>query len=138
MENLQSIVDEIHHALLPRLGEGKVADYIPQLAHIDPSGQKELGVFLPHLPQAHAGNRLDRVQAVDPCGNQIVECIHQGTRQGRLATADLPGQQHQVPLFDSILQAGERLTMATAQEQEPRVRGLAEGPFIQPKKSFIH
>lgn len=41
MENLQSIVDEIHHALLPRLGEGKVADYIPQLAHINP---KKFGI----------------------------------------------------------------------------------------------
>ncbi|URK87672.1 hypothetical protein LP421_07245 [Rhizobium sp. RCAM05350] len=30
--DLQSIVDDIHHELSPRLGEGKVADYIPQLA----------------------------------------------------------------------------------------------------------
>lgn len=36
MAELQSIVDEIHDALKPRFGEGKVADYIPQLAHIDP------------------------------------------------------------------------------------------------------
>ncbi|MGK6314399.1 glutaminase [Neorhizobium sp. DT-125] len=36
MADLQAIVDEIHDKLTPRLGEGKVADYIPQLAHIDP------------------------------------------------------------------------------------------------------
>ncbi len=36
MEDLQAIVDEIHRELTPRLGEGKVADYIPQLAHVDP------------------------------------------------------------------------------------------------------
>ncbi|KGD98244.1 glutaminase [Rhizobium sp. YS-1r] len=36
MADLQAIVDEIHDKLAPRLGEGKVADYIPQLAHVDP------------------------------------------------------------------------------------------------------
>ncbi|MGN7292673.1 glutaminase [Rhizobium sp. SAFR-030] len=34
--DLQEIIDDIHRALQPRLGEGKVADYIPQLAHVDP------------------------------------------------------------------------------------------------------
>lgn len=34
--DLQSIVDDIHRELAPRLGEGKVADYIPQLARVDP------------------------------------------------------------------------------------------------------
>jgi glutaminase len=34
--DLQSIVDDIHRELTPRLGEGKVADYIPQLARVDP------------------------------------------------------------------------------------------------------
>ena len=29
--DLQSIVDDIYRELTPRLGEGKVADYIPQL-----------------------------------------------------------------------------------------------------------
>jgi glutaminase len=33
---LQAIVDEIHAELAPRFGEGRVADYIPQLAHVDP------------------------------------------------------------------------------------------------------
>lgn len=35
--DLQSIVDDIHRELTPRLGEGKVADYIPQLARVDPT-----------------------------------------------------------------------------------------------------
>ncbi len=34
--DLQSVVDDIHRELTPRLGEGKVADYIPQLARVDP------------------------------------------------------------------------------------------------------
>jgi len=36
MPDLQAIVDEIHATLSPRRGEGKVANYIPQLAHVDP------------------------------------------------------------------------------------------------------
>ncbi|WP_430255611.1 glutaminase [Neorhizobium sp. DAR64872/K0K18] len=35
-DDLQTIVDRIHAKLQSRLGEGKVADYIPQLAHVDP------------------------------------------------------------------------------------------------------
>ena len=37
MMDLQAIVEEIHEALIPRIGEGKVADYIPQLAMVDPT-----------------------------------------------------------------------------------------------------
>jgi glutaminase len=33
---LQSVVDSIHAELEPQFGAGKVADYIPQLAHVDP------------------------------------------------------------------------------------------------------
>ena len=35
--DLQSIVDDIYRELTPRLGGGKVADYIPQLARVDPT-----------------------------------------------------------------------------------------------------
>ncbi|RVL75996.1 glutaminase [Sinorhizobium meliloti] len=34
-EDLQAIIDDIYRELTPRLGEGKVADYIPQLARVD-------------------------------------------------------------------------------------------------------
>ena len=34
--DLQAIVAEIHAELAPSFGAGKVADYIPQLAHVDP------------------------------------------------------------------------------------------------------
>ncbi|MBB5577478.1 MULTISPECIES: glutaminase [Rhizobium] len=37
MSDLQAILDSIHAELLPRLGEGKVADYIPELAKVDPN-----------------------------------------------------------------------------------------------------
>jgi len=36
--DLQAIVAEIHAELAPSFGAGKVADYIPQLAHVDPRG----------------------------------------------------------------------------------------------------
>lgn len=35
--NLQSIIDDIVRDLQPRLGEGQVADYIPELAKVDPN-----------------------------------------------------------------------------------------------------
>jgi glutaminase len=35
MMDLQAILDGIHAELLPRLGEGRVADYIPELAKVD-------------------------------------------------------------------------------------------------------
>jgi glutaminase len=43
MADLQAIVEEIYEKLTPRLGEGKVADYIPQLARVDP---KKLGLAI--------------------------------------------------------------------------------------------
>ncbi|MCA3265088.1 MAG: glutaminase, partial [Azospirillum sp.] len=36
MADLQSLVAEIHAELAPRAGEGRVADYIPALARVDP------------------------------------------------------------------------------------------------------
>ena len=41
--DLQLIADEIVSALEPRLGEGKVADYIPELARVDP---KQFGIAI--------------------------------------------------------------------------------------------
>ncbi|KAA3516087.1 glutaminase [Agrobacterium vitis] len=41
--DLQAIVDEIVGEMQPRLGEGKVADYIPELATIDP---KQFGIAI--------------------------------------------------------------------------------------------
>lgn len=37
MTDLQGILDGIHAELSPRIGEGKVADYIPELAKVDPN-----------------------------------------------------------------------------------------------------
>lgn len=41
--DLQLIADDIVSALEPRLGEGKVADYIPELARVDP---KQFGIAI--------------------------------------------------------------------------------------------
>jgi glutaminase len=35
MTDLQAVLDSIHKELAPRIGEGKVADYIPELAKVD-------------------------------------------------------------------------------------------------------
>ncbi|GES44962.1 glutaminase [Rhizobium dioscoreae] len=43
MTDLQAILDGIHAELLPRIGEGKVADYIPELAKVDP---KQFGMAI--------------------------------------------------------------------------------------------
>lgn len=41
MQDIQLIIDRIYDAMVPRLGEGKVADYIPELAKVDP---KQFGI----------------------------------------------------------------------------------------------
>ncbi|MBB3423195.1 MULTISPECIES: glutaminase [Rhizobium] len=43
MTDLQAILDGIHNELSPRIGEGKVADYIPELAKVDP---KQFGMAI--------------------------------------------------------------------------------------------
>lgn len=43
MTDLQAILDGIHAELLPRIGDGKVADYIPELAKVDP---KQFGMAI--------------------------------------------------------------------------------------------
>ncbi len=46
MAEIQTILEEIHAELLPRTGEGRVADYIPPLAHVDP---QQFGIALVDL-----------------------------------------------------------------------------------------
>lgn len=41
--DLQAVVDEIQAQMSPRLGEGKVADYIPELARVEP---KQFGIAI--------------------------------------------------------------------------------------------
>ena len=41
MQNIQTVIDSIYEEIKNRLGEGKVADYIPELAKIDP---KQFGI----------------------------------------------------------------------------------------------
>ena len=36
MINYQTILEEIYNEILPNITEGKVADYIPALAQVDP------------------------------------------------------------------------------------------------------
>ncbi|TDH36058.1 glutaminase [Pseudohoeflea suaedae] len=50
MADLQQIIDGIFSDLAPRLGEGKVADYIPQLACVDP---KQFGISIATVDGHH-------------------------------------------------------------------------------------
>ncbi len=43
MTDLQAVVDSVYHDLSGRIGEGKLADYIPELATVDP---KQFGIAL--------------------------------------------------------------------------------------------
>ena len=43
MQDIQAIIDSIHANMQSRLGEGKVADYIPELAKVDP---KQFGIAI--------------------------------------------------------------------------------------------
>src|SRR4029450_2512339 len=43
MTDLQDVVDSVYHDLADRIGEGKLADYIPELATVDP---KQFGIAL--------------------------------------------------------------------------------------------
>ncbi|XSG82039.1 MAG: glutaminase [Methyloligella sp. ZOD6] len=40
-QEIQSLIEEVREAFVPRLGEGRVADYIPELAKVDP---RKLGI----------------------------------------------------------------------------------------------
>ncbi|MGO8657082.1 glutaminase, partial [Rhizobium ruizarguesonis] len=43
MADLQATLDSIYADIQPRIGEGKVADYIPELAKVDP---KQFGMAI--------------------------------------------------------------------------------------------
>jgi glutaminase len=43
MVDLQAVLDDIYAELQPRIGEGRVADYIPELAKVDP---KQFGLTI--------------------------------------------------------------------------------------------
>ena len=74
---------------------------------------------------------------VDLSGVKILRCIDCGkctavcpVARYNEATADLTGQQDQVTLFNRILHAGQSFAVALTQEQETRIRSLAEGPLL--------
>jgi len=52
MTDLQAIVEDIHATLSPRRGEGRVADYIPQLAHVG-LYHRQLATFNPTPAARH-------------------------------------------------------------------------------------
>jgi glutaminase len=55
--DLQAVLDEIHAELAPRFGAGEVADYIPQLARVDP---RRFGIAVATLDGAvHAAGDAD-------------------------------------------------------------------------------
>lgn len=56
--NYQQILEEIHKEVVPLLGDGKVADYIPELAKVDPG---KFGIYLLFLNEEayHVGDAYE-------------------------------------------------------------------------------
>ena len=75
MTDLQAIVEEIHASLSPRRGEGKVADYIPQLAHVDPQkfGMAVVGEVHPDRMVTNSAARAgDVLVLTKPIGTGVI------------------------------------------------------------------
>ena len=64
MAELQDILDQIAAEMATRADRGKVADYIPQLARIDPK-QFGIAVALPDGSVLSAGDAWSRVAAAE-------------------------------------------------------------------------
>lgn len=112
--DLQAIVDDIVRELEPRLGEGKVADYIPELAKVDP---KQFGIAVTTVD----GQVFTAGDArTTPFSIQSVSKVFHadaGARQGRRIDLKRVGREPSGSAFNSIVQL----------EQE---HGIPRNPFI--------
>lgn len=100
MTDLQSLVSEIHAELAPRRGEGRVADYIPALARVDPKG---FGIALVGLD----GNVALAGDARAPFSIQSISKVFTLTLALKRSGADLwtrVGREPSGSPFNSIVQ----------------------------------
>ncbi len=104
MADLQAIVEEIHEKLTPRLGEGKVADYIPQLAHIDP---KKFGMTIVTVDgEVHKVGDCDEPFSIQSVSKVFTLTLALG-KHGE-TTWNRVGREPSGSAFNSIVQARAR------------------------------
>ena len=113
MSDLEAILEEIHLALAPDIGSGRVADYIPALARVDP---KRFGIAVVELD----GQVTSLGDAATPFSIQSISKVFTLTLALGLRGNDLwkrVGREPSGSPFNSIVQL----------EQE---RGIPRNPFI--------
>jgi glutaminase len=67
-DRLRETIEEVHAALAPRLGEGRVAEYIPELADIDP---RKLGIAIATV----GGDMVSAGDAQEPFSIQSISKV---------------------------------------------------------------
>jgi glutaminase len=112
-DELQGIVDGIHAELAPRFGEGKVADYIPQLARVDP---RRFGLAVVTLDgRVHAAGDADEAFSIQSISKVFLLTLALG-RYGEAIWRRV-GREPSGSAFNSIVQL----------EHE---HGIPRNPFI--------
>ncbi len=98
--NLQAIADAIHADLLPRLGAGKPADYIPELARVDP---RQFGIAIAGLDGAvHTAGDADTAFSIQSISKAFVLTLALG-RYGESLWTHV-GREPSGSAFNSIIQ----------------------------------
>lgn len=114
-DRLQPILDSVHAELAPRLGEGRVAEYIPELARIDPA---KLGIAVATVD----GHCLEAGDAAEPFSIQSISKVFTLTlalgKVGEMLWRRVSREPSGSP-FNSIVQL----------EHE---KGIPRNPFINP------
>lgn len=98
--DLAAIVAEIHAELAPRFGEGKVADYIPQLARVDP---RRFGIAVTTLGgETHAAGDADEPFSIQSVSKVFLLTLALGKHGEGLWTH--VGREPSGSAFNSIVQ----------------------------------
>lgn len=98
--NLQAIADEIYAELRPRFGAGRVADYIPQLAHVDP---RQFGIAIADLNgTVHASGDVHTAFSIQSISKAFVLTLALG-RYGEALWTHV-GREPSGSAFNSIVQ----------------------------------
>lgn len=97
---LRTIVEGIHRDLAPRFGEGKVADYIPQLARVDP---RHFGLAVTTFDgQTHAAGDTDMPFSIQSISKLLLLTLALGKHGEALWTR--VGREPSGSAFNSIVQ----------------------------------
>lgn len=98
--DLQAIIEGIHAELAPRFGEGRVADYIPQLARVDP---RQFGLAVVTLDgEVHAAGDADTAFSIQSVSKTFLLTLALGKHGESLWTH--VGREPSGSAFNSIVQ----------------------------------